>query len=234
MKFYQEHHNIYNVFTKGENMKKRITLIIVLLLLTVANTVTYAEKPDIVLSLKGYSPSDDDMYSSGFGAEAQIRFWPTSVFGIGLSLGAATWDVEPYYYSEYSYYDGRTYGEIDGDISLVPFGPSILIAPNLGSKVDLLLEAGLRYVAVDSNVTATVSNYYYGTYEFDIDIEDGIIGVLGVGLDVHLSEIVSLVFGLGYQFDLSKGEAELEGIDVGDHELEAFYAHFGVSIQFGR
>ena len=61
-----------------------------------------------------------------------------------------------------------------------------------------------------------------------IDIDDGIIGVIGANIEGKVSKQVSLFAGLGYQLDLVKGGTTFMGEDLeDDNELKALLVRAG-------
>ena len=105
----------------------------------------FAEKPKQETELTGagiyYKPGDDESYDNGFGAEAQWRFWLNPNVGLALSLGAASWQVKE---EEAIVSDGVVAVglSIDGDVTLIPRGGSILFRPVNNDKIALTIEAG--------------------------------------------------------------------------------------------
>lgn len=186
-------------------------------------------------ALQYFMPGQDDDYDSGFGAEAQIRFWQSQNLAFALAGGLASWEIND---QEAVVSDGlvAVAASMEGDVMLVPIGGSILFRPTLSGNLDLIIEAGLRYVIVESDAEATIAaadafgNVVGGTA--DIEIDNGVVGLIAANLEAELSPGVSLLGGVGYQFDIAKGDAEWMGEDLGENELKAFFIRAGLAIDF--
>ncbi len=196
---------------------------------------TESSNADLSVGAIYYSPSDDESYDNGFGGEAQIRFWQNANVGFGLALGAASWQINDFEEIES---DGvvAVGTSIDGDVTLIPVGGSIFFRPTINEKVSMTIEAGVRYVIVDSQIDVEIAaaNAFGAVAgrKDSIEIDDGVVGVIGVNIEGHLSKQTSMFAGLGYQFDLSKGDAEYLGEDFGENELEALLIKAGFIFPF--
>ncbi len=187
-------------------------------------------------------PGQDDDWDKGFGAFAQIVFWQESGLGIALSIGTQSWDVndDVYFFGEDLGY-GIGYGYaagLEGDATMIPLGASGLYKISLGQAANLTLEGGIKYVVVNSDVKfveaeALADSYGYSisdSYSYDVDIDNGIVGVVGAEFDVELSKGFRLFAGAGYQFDLVKGDMEVDGFDVNyENELKAAFLRAGLA-----
>ena len=178
-----------------------------------------------------YVPGDDETYSNGAGVEFQVRKWVQEKFGLALALGISGWGVEEqniFYSDPAGYIDIN----IDGNVALFPFGGSVLFKPINTDSFSLILEGGVRYVLVNSNVDAEIE-YFDGFstlfFSEQVEIDNGFVGVVGAEVEKSITEKFNLVGGIGYQYDISKGDAKLAGEDLGENELEAFYVRLGVS-----
>lgn len=197
------------------------------------NKTSIPQQVDLVGAGIFYIPKDDDDYDYGFGLEAQARFWLTKQIGLALSLGAASWQVKDqdgYYYDAYMV-EGV---HVEGDLTLLPIGGSILLRPLKMEKLDLVLELGVRYVFADSDITAEVGAadiFGNWAYAYDtVDVDDGFVGLVGMELAFNVSKEASLFLGVGYQFDISKGDMTWMGYDIAENELAAFLVTFGLAI----
>jgi hypothetical protein len=187
-------------------------------------------------------PGQDDDWDKGYGASARVIFWQESGLGLALSIGVQKWDVndEVYSYGEYLGY-GIGYGYaagLEGDATMIPLGASGLYKIPVGQTATLTLEGGIRYVIVNSNVKfveaeALADSYGYSindSYSYDVDYDNGIVGLIGAEFDVELSKGFRLFAGAGYQFDLMKGDTEVAGIDINyENELKAAFIRAGLA-----
>ena len=65
-----------------------------------------------------------------------------------------------------------------------------------------------------------------------LDIDDGVIGVLGLDYERYFSVGKSFFAGAGYQVDLDKGSIQASDIGTKDNQLDAFLIRVGTKIQF--
>jgi hypothetical protein len=169
------------------------------MMVTVSAVSVFADQPkresDIGLNATYYKPGKDDRYGNGYGADAQMRFWQNQSVGLALSIGAASWQVDE---QEEIVSDGFTAVgmSIDGDVTLIPLGGSLLFKPVNDDKISLSLEAGLRYVIVDSGVDAEVAaanaTGALVAMKDTVEIDDGVVGVLGANIEGRVSKTISL------------------------------------------
>lgn len=186
-------------------------------------------------ALQYYMPGQDDDYDSGFGVEGQIRFWQSQTVGLALAGGFANWEIND---QEAVISDGlvAVAAAMEGDVLLIPIGGSVLLRPKLSGNLDLILEGGLRYVIVESDAEAAIAaaNAFGGVVggSAEIEIDDGVVGLIAANLEADLSPGLSLFGGVGYQFDLAKGDAKWMGEDFGENELKAFFLRVGLGFDF--
>jgi hypothetical protein len=181
-----------------------------------------------------YYTGDDTAYDSGIGVDLQTRFWFNPYLGCALGLGAASWEVNAMEIAES--YDGFSVGvTVEGSVTHFPLGGAILFRPVDSRALALTLEAGVRYVVIDSHAEAAVTVadpfgnrlYLRDTIEFD----DVVVGLIGVNIESKVNDELSLLAGFGYQFDLDKGHAEWMGRDLGENELKAFLFKLGLVLR---
>lgn len=162
---------------------------------------------------------DFDVYGSGVGGELQYRIWSDAGYGVGLAIGAEEWEAA----DEHSVWGG----EPAGSATLFPAGFSVLAMLMDAGSVRLVLEAGLRYVTADSGVTLDIAGR-----EYDVELEDGIVGVFGLDAETGLGEESYLFAGITYQADISMGGASIPVDNLRDNQLQAFGARLGVRLVF--
>ena len=208
-----------------------------LILATLALAVPGAlANPHSELAVRGrfLSPDKTVDWDSAAGIDLQARFWQDSRIGIGLSLGFESWDAESELSEEEDEY-GYFGMDIGGRADLMPIGLSVLLRPGLSDRVSLTLEGGLRYVFVESDITADVAvEDAFGAAFFSdvVDIDDAFLGVVGADLEIFLGDGVSLLMGLGYQFDLSDPSESFLGDDIGETSFTATSVNAGLSFRF--
>ena len=182
-----------------------------------------------------FIPSQDDDYDSGVGAEAQIQFWRSPHIGFALAGGIAEWDIND---QTSVVSDGFLAIQLtlDGSVTLIPIGASLLFRPTATGNLNLVLEGGLRYVIVDSDAEATVagpsSQGGVLSVSEDIEIDDAVVALFAATLEAQVSSGVKLLASAGYQFDVGGGDSEWMGEDIGENELEAAFIRAGISVSF--
>jgi len=204
-----------------------------------------SNKTELKLSGEAFFPEDDDNWDKGIGGGAKVIFWQNNGFGLGLSIGAQKWDVNDKIYTERYYLgDGIGYGVaagLDGDAMMFPLGLSGLYDLQIGKSATLTLEAGVRYIIVNSDVKLGYAEALadsYGNYivqgdEYDVDIENGFVGFIGADFNFTIAQGIKLFAGAGYQIDISKGEVEFDGYGTDEeNELKAAFVRAGLAWDF--
>lgn len=122
---------------------------------------------------------------------------------------------------------------------MIPLGVSGMYKIPVGQAANLTLEAGVRYVIVNSNVEfieaeALADSYghsYSQSASYDVDLDDAIVGIIGAEFDFELSQGFRLFAGGGYQFDIVKGDVTAGGMDIDyENELKAAFIRAGVAL----
>ena len=127
-------------------------------------------------------------------------------------------------------YNAGVAAKDEGSATTFPFGASILYRPTVSGPTEITLEGGFRYVFVNSDIDITATDGYY-IYKDNVEIDDGLVGLIGADIAYPLSPKVKLGFGAGYQFDISKGKATWFGVDLGDNEMKGFYLRLGLNVK---
>ena len=160
-------------------------------------------------------------------------------WGFAIAAGISDWIAEDQYIYSSAMINGMEsdfYGDVSGSVYMFPLGGSLVLRQQAGDRLNLSAEAGIRYVVVESDVEL---DGFLGTpgvggqpsLNEDLGIDDGIIGLLLADIEYLLGGSTRIVTGIGYQFDLEKGDAELFGQRTGDNELQAFFAELGISVE---
>lgn len=189
---------------------------------------SYLPKNEVELIANGvyYSPRFTELFESGFGAEAQYRYWKANNVGFAFSIGAAKWQTE-----EYSENDEGIEVNGGGSLNIIPLGASILTRAEAGKNINLVCEAGLRYIITQSDIYIE-GNDGFNQVRFEFDATDGIIALFGIGYDVEFTENLRASISGGYQFDLLKSELEFMNFDSEEIEMKAYYIRAGISASF--
>ena len=207
-------------------MKKILTVLIVLLLTALVSAQGQSTQYGAELrgSLNAWAPQFD-LYKYAYGVEVEYRNWFWDPVGFALSLGISSWEVK----GGSSGVDSAVLRNLDGQLTTVPVGPSIIYKIADVTDWNLTAEAGVRYVFAQSAVsyqrTATGES---GT----LDIDGSVIAVLGLDYERYFGVGKSFFVGAGYQIDLDKGAMQVSDIANRDNELKAFFARVGTKIQF--
>ncbi len=215
-------------------MKRSVLACVVLLNVLLAGVV--AGEWEFVGAVDNFFPSDDLWDSYALGGELRGVYWMDSQWGIALAGGYTNWDLD----GNRTAISADVTAELDGDVSYIPVGVSLLARLGAGanSRLNFLLEAGVRYMFCDSDAEVTRTAVGEGgppivvSSEFDCD--DGIVARLAGGIEWALSDSyrpARLFVTGGYQFDLDQGEAteDIWGTSA-DLELNAFFVEIGLAI----
>ncbi|MCK5132541.1 MAG: hypothetical protein KAR40_10380 [Candidatus Sabulitectum sp.] len=187
---------------------------------------------EIMGTLQSYIFNQHYDYSPGFGAEAQVRFWPRGNLGFAFTTGLSFFTINQLIATT----DDPITIDVakEGTLLFFPIGGSILLSDNSNQNAELIFEAGVRYVFVNSNLEEVTTTTDSGTVTIDkieYDIGNGIIGLVSAYVVTELSQKLSLSLGLGYQFDISKGK-EVVLAFPGEHELSSFLIRAGLITNF--
>jgi len=180
---------------------------------------TYVEaSPDLGPQLQIAFPGagDYDLYESGVILELQFRDWVSEPWGYLLAIGYGEWQAD-----DGATKPGADLYDFDGDIEIVPFGASLLYKIHESDEFSVVLEAGVRYFATDSKITARNSGQS-PDIQYDVSIDDSIVGRLGVSADYVLNEDFILSGGIAYQHDIEEGDLSTELGPGEDNRFESF------------
>jgi len=176
--------------------------------------------PQIQIAVPG--AGDYDLYESGVILELQFRDWVSDPWGYLLSIGYGEWQSD-----SGATKPGANLYDFDGDIEIAPFGASLLYRMYASDELSVILEAGLRYFATDSKITARNSEQSPDN-RYDVSIDDAIVGRAGVSADYVLNEDFVLSGGIAYQQDVDKGSLSTELGPGEDNSFEAFIVEFAL------
>ena len=213
---------------------RAITLVVIICLLSVLPASAQENHHSIEFfgTLQSYMFNQHYDFTPGFGAEAQIRFWPKTNLGLAIAGGMSFFTIDQLIATS----DDPIKIEVakEGTLLFFPLGGSILFSQNSNLNAEFILEAGVRYVFVNSNleqVTTTTDSGSVTTDRIKYDIGNGIIGLVSVYVVTELSQELRLSLGLGYQFDITKGNEVILDFP-GEHELSSVLIRAGLITDF--
>jgi hypothetical protein len=207
-------------------MKK--ALIVSLIALATGAVTVRAQSTQYGFELRGslnYWAPDFDLYDYAYGVDIEYRNWFWDPVGFALSAGVSSWEVK----NGNSSVDSSTLQDLNGQLTTIPVGPSLLykIADQTGWNVTA--EAGVRYVFAQSAVDyRRVTTDESGT----LDIDGSVIAVLGLDFERCFDNGKSFFVGAGYQMDMDEGAIQVSDIKNTSNKLEAFFLRVGTKIQF--
>ena len=193
-----------------------------------------SESSDLLVRFRGIGPSQDEDWDTAAGMEFQARFWQSETAGFSLAMGITSWDAVSEYLEEYDDF-GYYSSVIEGDVSAIPVGGSLWFRSHPSPGLSLTLEAGLRYLIVESDIHTLA--YYEdadGIFSADdiIEIDNALVSVFGLHLEAQVSDGFALQAGLGYQFDLTGPEETVLGESLGATDFSGGSFTLGAVVKF--
>lgn len=182
----------------------------------------WMQQQEAVVSVQGHIPGlgDLEIYEWGYGLSLDYRYWFHDLYGVGVSLGLENWAVDEGYDKDWA-------GWVEGDLGVYPLGVSAYLRAVQFAEASITLRGGFSYAFVSSDISlATESG------EFDVDVDDSFLLTLGADLDVRMADQIWFVGGVGYQYDLSGGDAAIRIDNLKDNSLEAFSIRLGLKFAF--
>jgi hypothetical protein len=213
---------------------KKVLAVLVLVFIT---TVAHANSGEVRFLLSSLIPeSSDDNWESASGLDIQLVNWVSPAVGIAAAIGASQWNASEVELMDY-YPDSGTsvMACLDGDATICPIGLSILLRPMKSRAAEVTIEAGARYAIVNSDVSAryTIRDAAGTEYGQDrIHLEDGFYGLLVMDIAFPVSPYAKVSLGAGYQFDISRGNADFNDTDIGNSEFQASIVRIGFNARF--
>lgn len=214
-------------------MKKTLAVLAMFFLTSVA----HAESAEVRFLMSNLTPQgQDDNWESAYGLDVQLVNWMSPAVGMAACVGVSQWNAYDTGLAEYYPSSGTSVSaRIDGDATVFPIGLSMLLRPISNHAAEVTLEAGFRYAVVSSDVSARYriddeSGTVYG--EDRIDLEDGFYGLVALDVAFPLSRFAKIGVGVGYQFDISKGDADFYGANIGENGFEASIVRIGFQAGF--
>lgn len=214
-------------------MKKLMTVLIGVIL---GVTLAQAQKIEIVAAPNYVFPDEKNTWDKAYGIEGQLRLWANDYVALAGAGGIQRWKFK----NSTSVLDLNdelgSAAEVTGDADMVPVGASLLICPipkDASKVIRLTLEGGARYVFVNSNVKGTVVDTEAQTERNgNVNIDNGLLGLVGADLSIVPVENFSIFGGGGYQFDLTKGNVDWLNDDLGDNKMKGWFVRAGLTLMF--
>jgi hypothetical protein len=210
-------------------MKKAILLTCALLMMTgVAFGGLLSEDPgELHGSLQVWVPGDGDfdLFKTGYGLTVEYREWFSFPWGVGVSLGLDSWQVNSS--SQALKYDQLT--RYDGDATLIPLGASLYFNAIDWDYWNVIFGTGFQYLIVNSDVSV-----YSETDErrYDVDMDDAILWNINASYEYMLGENLYVLGGVGYQIDLMRSGTSYNGLDSRDMSFRGFFVRAGAKYLF--
>jgi hypothetical protein len=213
---------------------KKVFAVLVLVFIT---TVAHADSGEVRFLLSSLTPlSIDDNWESASGLDIQLVNWVSPAVGIAAAIGASQWKASEVELTDYYPDSGASVtARIDGDATICPIGLSILLRPMKSRAAEVTIEAGARYAMVNSNVSSryTIRGAAGTEYGDDrVHMEDGFYGLLVMDIAFPVSPYAKISLGGGYQFDISRGNAEFNNTNIGNSEFQASIVRIGFNASF--
>ena len=184
--------------------------------------------PDVGFALQLDIPGrgNFDLYDVGLTGNVEFRGWFNDLLGYGLSIGYGQWSTE-----SGATKPGARLFDYSGDLQVIPLTASLKYALFIDDAWDLILDLGLTYMIVDSDITAR-NRDQSGTRRFKVDIGDTVQLKPSIGADYHAADNLIWSFALGYRQDISRGSIRTELGPARDNIMESFYFETAIRLAF--
>jgi hypothetical protein len=167
-----------------------------------------------------------DLYDVGLIAEMQLRDWVSHPWGYSLAIGYGEWTVD-----QDATKPGANLYDYDGELEVTPFGGSVLLKAFASETWSVILDFGVRYMAVNSTITA--KNRDAGPDQrYDVRVGDSLLLSSAVGADYAISPRLIWSCGVGYRYDITRGEIKTELGPARDSIMESFFLETGLRLPF--
>lgn len=200
-----------------------------------AGTPASQEQPsELKISAMVISPSKTADWTTASGIDVQFRFWNPQNIGIGLSIGAQEWDAVSSVYTD-SDSTGSVSMSIDGNMTSIPIGISLLHRIPLTSDMHMILDVGLRYMSSSSDIFVTsyvTQRNTTSVYVDKVHCEDSFAAVFGIYAEGLRAGNMAFHFGIGYQADVTKPHESFLGNDIGTTRLSGATFSIGLIFSF--
>lgn len=179
-------------------------------------------------------PKNDDVVSDGIGAELQWRSWYTDTMAFAFAAGGIVHGANDDAYILPG--DSFSGVQTDGNVTVLPLGPSLILRALSDAGVTTHLELGARYLLVDSGVDlARVRTGADGQPVSELDtleFDNGVIGLGRVEFSTPVGATSAFAAGVGYQVDLVKGDLTYKGAKAGEAEWAGLFFTAGLHLRW--
>lgn len=219
------------------NMKTRwitLTLSLALALLSGMGANAQTQETELAIVGQAFAPHQSDRWRNAGGVEVKLLMWVNERTGVALAGGVQNWKAFDEYAESRGPHSTLTMS-LDGSNTLAPLGLSLLHRSRFGDSISLILEAGLRYAFVESDIHVRTSYHDAAGSDWAIDrveADDTTLAVLGLLLDARIGDGISLAFGVGRQFDLQKSHEYVDGLPLGRSRYDAGTLSLGLVFSF--
>jgi hypothetical protein len=190
--------------------------------------------PGMSWRIGSVSPARTEDWTDAWQTDLQLRLWHDANLALAVSVGFGNWTArEEYQESE----EGDTLyaTSVSGEATLIPVGASLLYRVPLSQHLACVLEGGLRYVFVNSEVTGRVGQLGPSGESIEeriIETDNFMQGVVSAMLEGSLADDIRLVGGIGYQFDLTAPQETYAGQPLGETSFDSLFFSIGLSWDF--
>jgi len=210
-------------------MKKAILLICALLMMTGAalGGVLTEEPGELHSSFQIWVPGDGDfdLFKSGYGLSIEYREWFSFPWGVGVSLGLDSWQVNS---SSQAYkYDALV--DYDGSALLIPLGASLYFNAIDWDNWNVVFGTGLQYLLVNSDVSLYSQE---DNQRHDVDIDNAILWNIKAEYEYMIAENIYLLGGAGYQIDLMRADSSYSVYDARSTSFRGLFIRAGAKYLF--
>jgi len=190
---------------------------------------------DISLGGTYLQPKDRDNFKTGVGGEIQLRAWISDTVGVLVAGGGSSWEARPE--REIQQVGGTLQGsEISGNVTLIPVGGSLILRDGAQGSSTVTLELGVRQVFAETQVDITLASLDAdGAIRLEksaLEIDDSIIALAEAQVATKFGPASSLFLGVGYQWDVVKGDVSFNGNKIGENEWESLFFRAGLIVSF--
>ena len=171
--------------------------------------------------------ADCDLFEIGYGAQVGYREWFSFPWGVGVNLGISQWQVD----GDSDALKYKKLSDYAGDAIVIPFGAALYFNLIDWDNWNLILETGLQYAFVDSNVTV-YNGEETAQKNQDVDIGGALLWHVGAEYEYMISENIYLTGSVGFQLDVVNEDTTTGGNTMRDVTFGGGYGRLGAKFLF--